>query len=102
MCTAHGLKYMNAYLLKHFLLSPAPFYCLHSDVSSCLPCSPQTQLKDQQSTNGIIHNGVRVSEVLLAHGDSITFGGARSTALGSRPGPQVSNSNTDCPTMVIN
>jgi len=33
---------------------------------------------------------VRVSEVTLEHGDSITFGGAKSTAVGSSPGPKVS------------
>ena len=50
------------------------------------------QLQDLQSTNGVIHNGVRVSEVLLAHGDRITFGGARSTAVGAAPGPKAPQS----------
>jgi len=51
-----------------------------------------TQLQDLQSTNGVIHNGVRVSEVLLTYGDRITFGGARSTAVGATPGPKAPQS----------
>ena len=50
----------------------------------------RTQLEDLGSLNGILYNGVRVSEVLLTHGDSITFGGACLIDVGSEPPPEVS------------
>jgi len=47
------------------------------------------QVIDLQSTNGILHNGVRVLEALLEDGDKIIFGGAKSTAVNHQPGPKV-------------
>ena len=47
---------------------------------------------DLESTNGVLHNGVRVSEALLQHGDEITFGGGRNTGIGQRPGPKAPKS----------
>ena len=46
------------------------------------------KLEDLQSTNGTQLNGVKVSQAVLADGDVITFGGAKSTALNKRPGPK--------------
>ena len=47
---------------------------------------------DLESTNGVLHNGIRVSEALLQHGDEITFGGGRNTGIGQRPGPKAPKS----------
>ena len=47
------------------------------------------QLLDLNSTNGILHNGIRVSEVQLSDGDIITFGGGKSTELNAPPAPEV-------------
>ena len=52
------------------------------------------QLLDLKSTNGILHNGVRVSEVQLSDGDIITFGGGKSTELNARPAPEVLSSRS--------
>ena len=54
------------------------------------PCG--WQLLDLESTNGVLHNGIRVLEALLQHGDEITFGGGRNTGIGQRPGPRASKS----------
>jgi pSer/pThr/pTyr-binding forkhead associated (FHA) protein len=47
------------------------------------------QLLDLNSTNGILHNGIRVSEVQLSDGDIITFGGGKSAELNAPPAPEV-------------
>ena len=40
------------------------------------------RLRDSKSTNGVLLNGVRVSDAVLKDGDTITFGGARTIAVG--------------------
>ena len=49
-------------------------------------------IQDLQSMNGTQVNGVKVSQAGLADGDVITFGGAQSTALNKRPGPNAKRS----------
>ena len=49
-------------------------------------------IQDLQSMNGTQVNGVKVSQAGLADGDVITFGGAQSTALNNRPGPNAKRS----------
>jgi len=43
------------------------------------------KLTDHKSTNGMLYNGVRSVECKLNDGDLITFGGARTAALGGLP-----------------
>ena len=84
-----------ACLLLLLMLMATLCAALRLDVAFCGVHCSREQLEDLQSTNGVIHRrgdgpAVRVSEVTLEHGDSITFGGAKSTAVGSAPGPKVS------------
>jgi hypothetical protein len=52
----------------------------------------QWSIQDLQSTNGTQVNGLKVSHAGLQGGDVITFGGAKSTALNQRPGPNAKQS----------
>jgi hypothetical protein len=50
------------------------------------------QVEDLQSTNGLLHNGIRASEAFLNDGDTITFGGAKSAAFNQPPQPTATKS----------
>ena len=54
--------------------------------------SGQWKITDRDSTNGILHNGVKVTEQSLSDNDVITFGGARSTIEGASPGKKAPKS----------
>lgn len=50
------------------------------------------QIEDLQSTNGLLHNGIRTSEAFLNDGDTITFGGAKSADFNQPPQPTATKS----------
>jgi len=49
-------------------------------------------VQDLGSTNGMLHNGVKVAQATLEHGDVVTFGGGVSTKVSERPGPKAKHS----------
>ena len=44
-------------------------------------------MRDLNSLNGLLHNGIRTEEAVLKHEDLITFGGAADTEMNQAPAP---------------
>jgi len=49
-------------------------------------------VEDLKSTNGLLLNGIRTSGAVIRDGDTITFGGAKSTPFNQRPKPTAKRS----------
>jgi hypothetical protein len=59
----------------------------------CAPLSALTghtahQVRDLNSLNGLLHNGIRTEEAVLEDQDLITFGGAADTEMNQAPAPK--------------
>ena len=52
---------------------------------TCDASTGQWKLTDMQSTNGVLYNGIKVTEANLSNNDIVTFGGAKSTMVGALP-----------------
>jgi len=81
--TYHIYIYIYIHTYKHIYIHTY----LYTHV--CMYTYIRTQCVDSQSTNGILHNGVKVLQAQLQNGDTLTFGGAAKTPVNQRPGPKV-------------
>ena len=52
---------------------------------TCDASTGQWKLTDLKSTNGVLYNGIKVTEANLSNNDIVTFGGAKSTTVGAMP-----------------
>ena len=52
---------------------------------TCDASTGQWKLTDLNSTNGVLYNGIKVTEANLSNNDIVTFGGAKSTKVGALP-----------------
>ena len=61
----------------------------HTHIHKCIYSYDKQErlwkVKDLDSKNGVLYNGVRVREAALLEGDIVTFGGSKSTPFGAMP-----------------